>query len=57
MEEGELQAHIKYIVHNGEADVMRRDIYDVARAGKLTVAMIALLQAIRNEEAKQQLGR
>lgn len=50
---GEMWAQIKYIVRGGHGDDFRREVYQVARSGKLERGHIELLWAVRNEENKQ----
>ena len=53
-EAGKLLAQIRYLVANGQGDVLRKDIYNQARLGSLTRADIQLLKVVRDEEEKLQ---
>jgi len=54
MEAGKLLAQIRYLVANGQGDVLRKDVYNQARLVSLTRADIQLLKVVRDEEDKLQ---
>lgn len=54
MEAGKLLAQIRYLVANGQGDLLRKDVYNQARLGSLTRADIQLLKVVRDEESKLQ---
>jgi hypothetical protein len=54
MEAGKLLAQIRYLVANGQGDILRKEIYNQARSGLLTRADIQLLKVVRVEESKLQ---